>query len=458
MTRPAPARPLPLLLAATLAGAVALAITDAPQSLGLVFRIGIDSPEVAGEQLIVAVAGAVATAVAVLLAGHWRRLLPIGGLGVLVSHLMFDPGWAGITARVVVPDETVPPPAFALELPWVALGVAASGVLLVALLGAVQRLWREHPAGAAVAAITGCAAYLGPMVVGPLRAPDLGTARLIVLGLAVVITAAALLVRDDPTPQAPARTRIIVAGAVLFTVAPTLLVAVTGQLGFGSWPNGVVGLVVLAAGATAAVTLGQNALLAAAAVGLALAAPVTVMLMLADALVIDWAWTPQGLLVPAAVLLAAALAASRGRLLAAVVTLLLTAVVTLVMAGGLDTSGQVTFWAFLAGATASVALAVGSTTPLFAARGSLPAAGAVITTMALGVHCTLSFLRIGEPGRPRLEAVFGREAALTVGALLIIAAILLVLLQRLDRVRPAAPLEDRRRVFTATSAEPPETR
>lgn len=451
---------LRVLLVATVAGAVVLAIADAPQSIGLVFRIGVDSPRLAGEQLAIALAGAIGTALAVLFSAWWRWLLPAGALGVLVSHLIVNPGWQGITARVADPTETPVPPEFVRELPATALGLAASGVLLIGLFGAIQRLAHEHPAGASVAAVAGCGGYLGASVVGPLRNIEVDTARLIVLAVAVVLTGAVLLLREttDLSGVLSIPARLSVAIAVLFTVAPTGYVAIAGEIGFGTAAGGVIGLLILAAGTFAALKLGPHGLLATAAVGIALAAPATVLVPLADFLVAGWGEAPQSIVGLLAVLAAAGLAFTRRRLDAAAAALLLTALIAVLLAAGLGQDNEFLLWTVLAAIIASVGLAVGATAPTFAARGALPAAAAVITTMALGVHCTLSFLRISGEGQPNLEMLWGPGAFLTTGALLVIAAILLALLARLDRVRTDVPLDDQRRVFTTTNAEPPETR
>lgn len=462
MNRPT-ATSLPALVIAAFAGAVVLAFADAPQSVGLVFKIGVDHPSYAGEQLAVALAGALATALAVLFAAQWRWLLPAGALGVLVAHLMFNPGWEGITARVVdVNDDGAPVvPEFARQLPWMCLGIASAGVLLVGLLGAVQRLYRLHPVGASAAVVVACAGYLGASVVGPLRAVDMDTVRLVVLAVAFVLTGAALVTREsaDPTPELPTRARLAAAGAVVLTVAPTVLVAVTGKTGFGTALGGVVGLLVLAAAVFAAVSLGRNALLAVTAAGLALAAPVTILIPLADALVVGWADSTVGVLTLLAVAGASGAALFLGRLVAAAGVLGVTALVMLWMASGLVPEAPTFFSVLLLMfGMASVGLAVGSTAPFFAHRNALPAAGAVITTMALGVHLTLSFLRIGSGAEPNLDMVWGRGAFIVAGVLLAIAAVLLVLLHRLGRVRTSGPLDDYRRVFTATGPVPPETR
>lgn len=449
-----------VLLVATVAGAVVLAIADAPQSIGLVFRVGVDSPQFAGEQLAIALAGAIGTALAVLFSAWWRWLLPAGALGVLVSHLIFNPGGQGITAKVFDPGETRVPPEFVRELPAAALGLAASGVLLIGLFGAIQRLAHEHPVGASVAAVAGCGGYLGASVVGPLRGVEVDTARLIVLAVAVVLTGAVLLLREtaDPSGVLPIPARLSVAIAVLFTAAPTAYVAITGEHGFGTAAGGLVGLLILAAGTFAARKLGPHGLLATAAVGIALAAPATVLILFAELLIAGWGERPQGIVGLLAVLAAAGLAFIRRRLDAAAAALLLTALIAVLLAAVMSADSEFLVWALLATSIASVGLAIGATAPTFAARGALPAAAAVITTMALGVYCTLNFLRISGDGRENLEMLWGAGAFLTMGALLVIAAILLVLLSRLGRVRTDVPLNDQGPGFTATSAEPPETR
>jgi hypothetical protein len=397
----------------------------------------------------------------VLFAARWRWLLPAGALGVLVAHLMFNPGWEGITARVVVNDDAPVVPEFARELPWMCLGIASAGVLLVGVLGAVQRLYRVHPVGAAAAVVVACAGYLGASVVGPLRGVDMDTVRLVVLAVAFVLTGATLVTREsaDPTPELQTRARLAAAGAVVLTVAPTVLVAISGETAFGTVLGGVVGLLVLAAAVLAALSLGRNALLAVAAAGLALAAPVTILIPLADALVVSWTDSTVGVLTLLAVAGAAGAALFLGRLVAAAGVLGLTALVMLWMASGLVPDAPTFFSVLLLMfGMASVGLAVGSTAPFFAHRNALPAAGAVITTMALGVHLTLSFLRLNSGDEPNLEMIWGRGAFIVAGVLLAIAAVLLVLLHRLDRVRPSGPLDDYRRVFTATGPAPPETR
>lgn len=76
------------LVIATFAGIAVLAFADVPQSLDMVFLTGPDSPEFIGPQLTVALAGAVATGAAVLVARFWRWLLPASSLGLLIVHLV----------------------------------------------------------------------------------------------------------------------------------------------------------------------------------------------------------------------------------------------------------------------------------------------------------------------------------------------------------------------------------
>lgn len=462
MNRPATAAPhLPALLTAAFAGAIVLAFGDAPQSIGLVFTIGIDEPGLVGEQLAVALAGALATALSVLFADGWRWLLPAGALGVLVSRLMFNPDLLGVTARAVTVDgsETQSVPVFVRELPWMCLGVASAGMLLVGVLGAAQRLYRERPAGAAAAAVVGCAAYLGASVVGPLRGADMGTARLVVLGLAVLLTGAVLFSREtaDPAGELALRPRLLAAVAVALTVVPTVLVAVTGESAIGTWQGGLVGLLLLGAAVFAALGLGQNALLATAAVSLTLAGLAMVMVFMADALTADPSEYAQGVFSVLAVVAAAVLACLRGRLTIAAVVLAVTALLLLAVAAGILPDVSALLVLLIVMCVASVGLAVGSTAPFFALRNALPAAGAVITTMALGVHMTLHFLRIGGEGRPNAYMVWGAGGFIVAAVVVLAAAGLLVLLRRLDRVRTTGPGDDYRRILTTTGPVPPET-
>lgn len=465
MNRPAPAGAttapsLLALLIATFAGAIVLAFADAPQSIGLVFTIGIDNPDLIGEQLAVALAGALATALSVLFADGWRWLLPAGALGVLVARLMFNPDLLGVTARVVAVDgsETPTVPAFVRDLPWVCLGVASAGMLLVGVLGAAQRLYREQPAGAAAAAVVGCAAYLGASVVGPLRGADMGTARLVVLGVAVLLTGAVLFSREtaDPAGELGLRPRLLAAVAVALTVVPTVLVAVTGESAIGTWQGGLVGLLLLGVAVFAALSLGQNALLATAAVSLTLAGLAMVMIFMADALTADPSEYAQGVFAALAVVVAAVLARLRGRLTIAAVVLAVTVVLLLGVAAGILPDVSALLVLLIVMCVASVGLAVGSTAPFFALRNALPAAGAVITTMALGVHMSLHFLRIGGPGQPNPDMTWGRGSFLVAAIVVLTAAVLLVLLRRLDRVRTTGPGDDYRRILTTTGPVPPE--
>lgn len=452
----------PVLLIAPFAGAVVLAFADAPQSLGVIFRAGIDTPEFIGEQIAIALAGALATALAVLLARWWRWLLPAAAVGVLLAHLGYNPGVLGLRMRVVSPSDPDVPPEFVRELPWVCLDVASAGVLLIAVLAAAQRLHREHRAGAAVAAVIGCAGYLGPSLTGPLRTTDTGTARLVVLALAVVLCGATLFSRENADPQPPRRlplpARLAAAVAVVATVIPTVLVAVTGAQTFGTVAGGVAGLAVTAAAVAAAVQLGTNALLATGAVALTLAAPAAILFTFADALVVDL-W---GLLGLVGVAIAAAAAVGRNRHLAAAGLLGATALLMVLLASGAldfaEGGGSAIAWILVVACIAAVGASFGATAPMLASRAALPAAGAVVTAFAVGVHGTLNFVRIGDEGRPNLSMVFEWPGFLLAAGLLAAGAGLLLVLRKRDQVRTTGPLDDYRRVFTATGPVPPETR
>lgn len=444
------------LLIPLFAGAVVLAFADAPQSLGMVFRAGIDTPETIGEQLAIVLAGALATALAVLLARWWRWLLPGAALGVLVAHLVYNPAAQGLTMRVAEAGEAAVPPEFVRELPWVCLDVASAGVLLVAVLASAQRLHREHRSGAVAAAVIGCAGYLGPSLVGPLRSAETATARLVVLALAVVLTGATLLSREtaDPEPPRPLPlpAQLIAAVAVVATAIPTVLVAVTGENTFGTAVGGVAGLAVAAAAVAAALQLGGNALLATGAAALALAAPAAIVFFIADALVVD----ATGLLGLVGVAIAAAAAFGRSRYAAAAGVLGVTALLFVLLASGIVSfaSSVAIGWAVVIACIASSGAAFGATAPLLAKRAALPAAGAVVTAFAVGVHGAMNFFRIG----PDLRMVFEWPGLVLTAGLLAVAAGLLLVLRKQDRVQTTGPLGDYRRVFTATEPAPPETR
>lgn len=192
-----------------------------------------------------------------------------------------------MSAAVPQATETDATPDFVARLAWACLFVAASGVLLIAVLAAAQGLIRRHPIGAAAAGAIGCAGYLGVSIARLLRGMDSATVRLVVLPSRSPPPELALLHPRDAGagPTLPIRARLACSGAILASVLPTLVVAITKEQVFGTVAGGLAGLLVVAVAALAASQLGVRALIAIVAVGLVLVAPVAPMLLLYDVVV-----------------------------------------------------------------------------------------------------------------------------------------------------------------------------
>ncbi|MPZ85669.1 MAG: hypothetical protein GEV28_36930, partial [Actinophytocola sp.] len=248
------------LLVGGVAGAVLLAFVGAPQSLDMMALVGPDSPEAIGTQLATALAGAVATAAAVLLSRHWRWLVAGGAVAVLVGVVLHDPAPALLTVEIAPGDPRTP-----ADPAVTAFVMAASGVLLIGLLGLAQELLRVSRLGAAVAGLVGVAGYFGVALVGRLLTAE-PAIRIAVAAVAAALTVLTMLTAVTARPGAamaedaevgdhavddrarqgalPAdtaagrRIRLLAAGAVLLAVLPTVLVAITGEVVFGTLVGG----------------------------------------------------------------------------------------------------------------------------------------------------------------------------------------------------------------------------
>lgn len=404
---------------AGVAGAVVLAFMGAPQSLDMLVLVGPDNPELVGPQLAVGAAGAVATAVAVLLARRWQGLLVTGAVGVFVGLLLGDPAGPLLSVSVAVPDGVAE-----ARLP-VPVGVAmllaaAAGVLVIGLLGVARELLRTTRTGASLAGFVGAAGYLGVAVIGPAGAADTAV-RLAVAGVAAALTVVATARLRGMAPAVSARgwrVRYAAAGAVLASVLPTVVVALTGEVVFGTVTGGVTGLVVLAVALAASATAGRAGMLAVGATGLVLAAPVVVLLLIRDGVAGEvWYGWPVAL---AGVLLGAAVAArpwlATGVVAAAAVAMIPLA---LLFADGDDPATDQLVLVFLFFAMAAVAATVGTAATRFA--GAVPAFGALATVAGIGVHASLSWFRIGPDGTADLDKTVGTPGQL-VGAVLLLGA------------------------------------
>lgn len=439
-----------LLIVAAFAGAIVLAFAAVPQSLSMMMVTGPDAPSFIAEQFAVAMAGALLTGTAILLAAWWRFLLPAGAVGVAVALLIHHPAAQGITMSVAEPTQTATPPYFAAQLPWACLLVGSSGVLLIGVLGAVQRLLRAHPIGASAAGVVGCAGYFGVLLAGPLLGEPAEGVRITVVLVAVLLTVVAVPYRDAVAEEPPPLSGRLMAGVVvLASVLPTLVVAITRESGLGTAAGSLVGLVLVGLAAAGAGMIGVPAVLATAAAGLVLAAPAVVLLVTFDVVLAGpwWGW-PLSL---GAIAVGAAIAYSRQRLLLGSAALVPGIIVALAVALGLQVDVLI-FAALLATSVLAATTVVGATAPTFARQRSLPAAGGLIITMAVGVHGTLNLVRISQTTGVGL---LGPSSFYAVAAALLLAAGLLLALRAVDRVRPGGGGDDYRQVFTATGPVPP---
>lgn len=421
---------------AGVAGAAVLGFAGAPQSLDLVFLVGPDYPNVIGEQLAVAVCGALATAVAVLRARHWRWLSALGAVGVLVAFLWHNPDPLGFTVDVRSPGGENEATRLPVPVVWAAGLVASTGMLVVGLFGAVQALPRPRWTRTGLAGLVGAAAYLGVSVIGGVRGAN-DVFRLVVLALAVGAVLF-VVVRHPGGNPAPTRTgrrlEVAAAVAVLFSVLPTLLVLIRGEAGYGTVAGGLAGLVLLVVAPAAAARAGVAGVLAVGAVGLVLAAPVFLLLVLYDAMIGHvWYGWPVAL---AGVLLGVAVAGRRWPAPAVVAAAALPGFAVVAGVTDLDRpSGEVLLWLFLALTVAAVSATVGTAAEQFVRLRALPALAALGTVAALGVHGTLNLARVGADGEADIEKVSGTTAQVISSLMLIGAAALLVLLDRHRRAK-----------------------
>lgn len=440
------------LVTAGIAGAVVLAFVGAPQSLDMIFLVGPDSPTLGG-QLGVAVAGAVATAVAILLDRYWPWLLAIGSVGVLVAYVIQSPppGQALITVRV--PGGNVPAQRLPVSTAWAAVVLACAGLLVVGLLAVAREVLRTSRLGASLAGLAGCAGYFGASVVGRLRGAE-PVVRIVVLvvaaGLVVLAVARLLGSRVDPDPEAaevitslepadPVRwLRIGAAVAVLFPVLPTLLTVLTGKWVFGTVTGGLAGLVVFGVALVAAVPAGAPGVVAVAACSLVLAAPVVILFLIYDVAggQVWYAW-PIAL---AGVLLGAVVGAWRRPGAAIMVAAAALPMIALAerLGGDHRSLAELVIWSFLLLSMAAVAATVGTAAATPALRDGLPALGGLITAGAVGVEGSLSLLWAGANERADLGKVAGPTGQWAAVVLMGAAAVLLFLLVRFERSVPPA--------------------
>ena len=427
------------LILAGLAGTAVLAFVGAPQAVEMLTVVGPDKPGLAGTQLAVAAAGAIATAVAILLSRRWPVLLATGAVGVLAGLLIQDPAGLLFNARVFLPDDPGTPQA-PVPAGVGMLLMAAAGLLLVGLFGVARELLRTGRVGASLAGLVGAAGYFGVAVIGPLATA--GTAaRLGVAGLAAALTVVAAIRSPAVAPAVSERgwrIRYVAAGVVLVSVLPTLVVALSGDVLFGTVTGGVTGLVVLAAAVGASAPAGRDAMLAVGATGLVLAAPVVTLLLIRDGVAgeVWYAW-PIAL---AGVLTGAAVAARRwpaaGVVAVAAVPMLL---LGLGFADVDEPAGETIVWVFLYLSMAAVAATVGTAATRFG--GAVPAFGALATVAGVGAHGALSLFRIGPGGTADLEKTVG-PTGYVIGAVLLATAAALLLVPR-ERSRTAAEPVDR---------------
>lgn len=435
------------------AAAVVLAFVGAPQSLDMIFLVGPDSPKMVGGQLAAAAAGAVATAVAILLDRYWPWLLAVGSAGVLVAHVIRSPapGQALITVRV--PGGNTPAPAPPVGPAWAAVVLACAGLLVVGLLAVARELLRTSRLGASLAGLAGCAGYFGASVVGRLRGAE-PVVRIVVLavaaGLMVLATSRLLGSRGDqgaadglaqlPGGPDPARwLRIGAAVAVLFPVLPTVLTAFTGEWVFGTVAGGLAGLVVLGVALVASAPAGVPGVVAVAACSLVLAAPVVILFLIYDVVggQVWYAW-PIAL---GGVLLGAAVAARRGPVAAVVVVAAALPMIALAeKLGGDGTLAELVIWSFLLLTMAAVAATIGTAAGTPALRDGLPALGGLVTAGAVGVEASLSLLWAGANGRADLSKVAGPAGQWTAVVLMVAAAALMFLLVRFERRESHQPV------------------
>lgn len=397
-------------LLAVLGGVVVLATAGAPQSLGSLLRVGTDSPSIAGTQLAVGLSGAAAIAGCLFARRFWRVLLPAGAVGVLVASAIHLPVLQEVSVRV--PGEGAPvPDAVAHPVAACLLG-AASGVLLVGLLGAVESIQDQGPSVGIVAV----AAYCGAAVVGPL-VDAAGPVRLAVTAVATLLTTAVFAVKAPDS----AGGRVWPAAVVVFLpLVSTAFVAASGRHLLGTTTGGMLGILLVALALAAAG--GLHRVLAVAACGLALAAPATLLLFLHSSLATGRPWYvwPLGLI---GVLSGAAARKLPWAGRAAVLAAIPTAAVGLQIGGESRTTQSLLTLAFLITALAAVAAATSAAAP----REELPAFATLVTTAAVGFGFAAGLFtrRTSGPLDPSAPLV-------SAGYFLVAAALLAILGKRLN--------------------------
>jgi hypothetical protein len=408
-------------------GAISLAMVGAPLSVDMVFLIGPDQAALIGAQFAVLFCGAIATGVAILLARHWRWLLLAGSVGMVVAQAIRVPRLRGIAVQVgrskpdAVPDISAHPV-------WVCLLVASAAVLLVGVLGVAQELLRSNRLGACLAGFAGCAGYFGASIVSRLRAIP-APVQFIVVAVVAVITGLAVL-RLRAAPGTTVRwASMVAAAAALVWLLPAMMVAIRSEAVFGTVTGGVVGLVVLALAIVASRPTGTPGMLAVGATGLVLAAPLLVLVLVYDVLLIGvwYAWP----IAITGVLVGTASAAGPWELRAGIVAAAGLSMVGLA-AGQAEkrSTGELVIWLFLALSVAAVATTVGSAAQVLARIEAVPALGALGPLAALGVFGSLNLLRAATSGISSFNNIFGTAANWVSAVLLLAAAGLLLVLRR----------------------------
>ncbi|MEU4767610.1 hypothetical protein AB0H12_30590 [Actinosynnema sp. NPDC023794] len=366
------------LVTAGVAGAVVLAFVGAPQSLGMFFVVGPDSPAHIGAQLVIALCGAGAMAVAVLVDRHWRWMVAAGAAGVVLATALHAPEYRGLTATAV--DGAQDPAVRGLPIP-VAVGclvAGAAGVLVIGLFGVVREVARTSGPGGALAGFVAVAGYYGVAVIGPARSAA-ATPRVLVVAVAAAVAITAV-VRGGKAAvvEGSGRARSAGACAAVATVLPTVAVAITGEQVFGTVTGGVVGLVVCGIAVAASATTGVRTVTAVVLTGLVLAAPVVMLVVIHDAPAgatgFAWPLALAGVLVGAA-------GSLRTWSTAALVALAILPFIGMVLRPDERGVAEFVVWALLFLVVAAVAASTGLAfrvvgTPAFAALATASAVGA----------------------------------------------------------------------------------
>ncbi|WP_158847653.1 hypothetical protein [Saccharothrix deserti] len=408
------------LVTAGVAGAVVLAFVGSPQSLGMLFVVGPDSPAHIGAQLVIALCGAGAMAVAVLLDRYWRWLVAAGAAGVVLATVLHAPEYRGLTATAVGSGQD--PATQGLSIP-VAVGclvAGAAGVLVIGLFGVVREVARSSRAGGALAGFVAVAAYYGVAVIGPARSAAATPRVLIVAVAAAVAITAVVLGGKAAVVESDGWARAAGACAAVATVLPTVAVAITGEQAFGTVTGGVVGLVVFGIAVAASATTGLRSVTAVALTGLVLAAPVVMLVLIHDAPAgaTGFAW-PLAL----AGVLVGAVGALRTWSTAALVALAVLPFIGMALRPDERGVAEFVVWALLFLVMAAVAASAGLA---FRVVGT-PAFAALATASALGVFGTLNLWRAAVTEDDGGVGASLGTAGHWVSALLLVCAVALVL-------------------------------